>query len=495
MPWAQSALPVATTAVRLTDLKPEQCNAPIPPRTRARILELRNDLEAGPSYNTFNDILHICRRAKTLQAQGSQEPFAQSFAMGPAPLEFRPQEPYRGGNCFASAEILKGQIEQHLQLKAYVVGYYAGPNTLVQWPSLTHDGEEENQQLLEKLQWLNHADVAVPQRHRGGGPLHVLHIMCGLGSSPNHWQELRAGVDDARIATLRLLPRPDVLRWQAIEGSHRFYISDPTCGRIFGVKLLEGEAFISHRAAETLAAGRGTRPHVPVNADGEIIRSFNFGALCRWQALLDTDDEEEVAGLAREWHNCRIFLDVVAELFGQPTQFAAEVEQLLVHHQDILRQIVLEPAATMSFCLPALREALDVSGPLESLISQWHLDTTGPALWRARSAMEEAAQKVRSGQKFSARMAYSDAKEAYIKAVEETAVAVEAVCAHSGDQLPPLDPQGVGRMPEQLYRAIGRGLLVADPSQGVYWRLVGPVKAACKRQIESELNILPPAAA
>jgi len=419
-PRAQGAVPAAPTQrsystprlpALLTDLKPEQCNAELSPQTQARILELRNAIEAGPSYNTFNDILQICRRAQTLRAQGSKEPFAQSFAMGPAPLCPDPQAPYKGGNCFATAELLKQRIEQDLQLKAYVVGYYAGRNTLVQWPSLTSDSEEENAELLEKLGYINHVDVAVPQRRPNGGPLRVLQIFCGLGSSPHHWQTLLAGADDQRLAMLRLVPRPDVLRWQAIEGSHRFYISDPTLGRVFGVKLLEGEAFISHRVAQTLTAGIATPPRVPLDASGEILRSFNFGALCRRQAMLDPDDEDEVVELAREWRNCRTFLEVVADLFGQPPQFAADVEDLLRHRQDILRQIVLEPAATMSLCMPALREALQVGGPLEYLIALWRLEAT-ESVTRARAAMEEAAQKVRSHQQFLARMAYSGAKEA-----------------------------------------------------------------------------------
>ena len=482
---------VVSPPTLLTDLKPDQCNPALSATEQAHILRLRNAIEAGPSYNTFNDILEICRRAKVLRDEGIEDSFAKSWAMGPAALLRGPNHAYKGGNCFASAEVLKGSIEQKLGLKAYVVGYYAGRNTVAQWPSLTSDGEEENRQLLDLLGHINHMDVAVPHRSAQDMPLRVLHITCGLGSSPHYWQELCAGVDDDRIAMLRLVPRPDIVRWRALWGSHRFYISDRSQNHVFGVKLFEGEAFVSLKAAESLTAGRTTTPHLFVDTEGEITRSFNFGALCRRQAMLDTDDQDEVNELAEEWQNCRTFLNVVADLFGQPKPFAAEVEDLLRHHREILRHIVLEPALTVSSCMPALRGALDVGGPLEYLVALWGLEDSGRQLRRARRFMEEAAKKVRCGQEFVARMAYNDAQEAYIKAVEETAGVAEARCAQLGIHLPPLDPYQVGTMPVVLYRAIARGLVAFDSSLRAYGQILGPVHTASKHRIESDLNIVP----
>lgn len=474
------ASPLTPKRPPASSLTLSQCNRRVPEGAIRAMITLRNTMEEGCSYNTLQDLFTVCDRARILQRQAHPTPFAAAWSMGPpvapSPVQAGSVEPFPGGTCLASAPYLQQRISQQLHFKCYVVGTHGGMNLLTKWPGLTHEQSDENLEALGRLGGINHTDVVVPIRLNKQAPLRLLHIQCGLGPSPHHWQLLQMPHDRDKIDALFLLSDVAALRWQSLAGCLTHYVSDPARNISFGVNLLSGDVFVSHRAAETM----------PGAMQG---RSFHFADLIRQEALAAFEGEAEQLEVAEGWSKARQYVATVAQGFAQAPTFTDHILFVMRHRDALLKELLLAPALTLSECQKAREEAMAVRQPVEALLTLWQIDLFSEPLTEARGHLRAAADHVRANLVFRAEFAYTNAAKAYIKAVEDVAPAIRAWCRTQAEHLKQLPREAVGLIPKALFMAVATGLVQGDASHRAYHRVTRGILAVGRPRIEQALGI------
>lgn len=459
----------------ISSLTYSQCNRELRDGARDKMVEMRNQMEMGYTYNTLLDLFTISDRAKTLAAQKHPAPFAAAYSMGP-PIDV-PSDlaAYTGGTCFALAPLLQRRIED-MGFKAYVVGCYAGMNVLTKWPGLTSEVAEENEEALKRLGQINHADVIVPIRVSKKSPMRLLHIQCGLGPSEHHWQTLQMPCDKAKIDAFGLLPDPATLRWLGINGCLTHYVADPTGKASFGIDFLAGDLFVSHYTAKTLTFSMKNR-------------SFHFADLLRDEEFAELEGDAAQQEVAAGWEKARHYLATIARGFSQPPHFVDNVIYLMRHRKEVMSQLMLASARRLSACETERNEAMAARQPIETILLLWQLEPASDALSDARAALRDAAKLFHEDRAFSAALAYKKAETAYINAVEEIAPQIESYSYCNATTLQPLPRDQLGQLPKGLYQAVGRGLLRADATHQAYHRVTNGLKAAGRAAIELEFGV------
>lgn len=471
--------PAAATLATLTK---EQCNTHLPVKTRRAIAALRNKLEAGPSYNTFNDIALICRRAQTLMAKGVDRPFEAAWNMGPPPVA--DDGPYLGGNCFGTAVRLQSIIEKELGLKTCLISKKETSNVLSRWPSPIKEGPEDvHRGVVDMMGGHLHMDVAIPMLGPNQAICAFL-IQCGNGAKGGTLTLNSANEHDAaQLRAEHIVTGVNALRWQAIRAGWRVFILDQSTGGHLGIDLFSGTMYVDRSVPNAVSAA-----NLPKLRDisGGMSQMFSFGELVWRSSNLDDDDEVEVANNAHEWQMCRDFIGTLGQVFGQGETFTQDVEFLMRHYASFVEQVLVQPAAAMQYTYKNRQEAFFNGTPLEYLASQWGAVVV-THLKEPRELLKKAAQKVHIGEKVQAAWLYDDAKTSYIKAQHELLGPAQKWCAQRGAALGPLKSDMVRRLPVELLVHIWFGLGQADGGKANVIRVIGQAAADGAAQMATEV--------